>query len=348
MSKRISTKLLPLLLVVATLTTVLAACTVTQPEQPQEITIIDQTGASVTIPANVQRVVCIDPDVTLVVYELNGQDKLAGMALGRMENQVMPILEAVYPLSSQIPLVGASSEANMEQILSLDPDVILATSFPELAEMSESMKVPAVCVAQESADEMKESYRLVGEVIGREEEADAIINYFNVKEDYIIERTDKIADTNKKRVYITAVDPVSTMGGDMFQEYLIETAGGENVASDLSGFGAQVSMEQILQWNPDVILVVSYCQSSARDIMVDAQWQSLPAVKEGKVFDYPTFMGPWDAPGSKSIIGMIWLASKLYPDEMSFDIVKEIKEFYSKVYRYDISDTEIDQILKPR
>ncbi len=311
-------------------------------------TITDMAGRTVVIPAEVNRIVSISPDATIVVYELNGQDKLVGMSLGRIKDQVMPVLEKVYPSSSEIPLVGAFKEASMEQIISLKPDVILAKPFTELDKMSESMGIPAVCIIQESEQELKDSYRLIGQVIGKTKEAEEILAYFETKQKYITERTNNIPPQDEKRVYITAVDPLTTMGGDAYQEFLIKTAGGINVASELKGFGAAVSMEQLLQWDPDAVLVVSYCKFSAKQLLADPLWKTLRSVQEGNVYDYPSFMGPWDAPGSKSIVGMIWLASKLYPDEMNFDMAKEIKEFYSKVYRYDISDDEINQILSPR
>lgn len=310
-------------------------------------TITDMAGRTVTIPGRANRIVSISPDATIMVYELNGQDKLAGMSLGRVEAQVMPVLQQVYPSSSDIPLVGASSDANMEEIMALEPDIVLAKSFTDLNEMSESMGVPIVCIAQESVDELRESYRLIGNVIGRAMEANTILHYFDSKVNYILEHTGVIADADKKKVYITAVDPLSTMGGDAYQEYLITTAGGINVGSELSGFGAQVSLEQIIQWDPDIVLVVSYCQLSADEIKADSQWQTLRAVQNGEVYDYPSFMGPWDAPGSKSLIGMIWLASVLYPEEMSFDIYSEIKEYYATVYRYIITDEEINGIFNP-
>jgi iron complex transport system substrate-binding protein len=236
----------------------------------------------------------------------------------------------------------------MEQILSLNPDVILAKPFTELDNMSESMGIPAVCITQESVQELKDSYTLIGQVMGKEDEADSILAYFTEKEQYILDRTSQITESARLRVFITGVDPMSTIGGDAYQEYLISTAGGINVASSISGFGTAVSMEQIILWNPDVVLVVSYCKSTAGDISSNAQWQSVKAVKEGSVYDFPTFMGPWDAPGSKSIIGMIWLANILYPDEIGFDINQEIKDYYQTVYRYEISDEEIADILKPR
>jgi iron complex transport system substrate-binding protein len=311
-------------------------------------TITDMAGRTVTVPTRVSRVVSISPDATIIVYELNGQDKLVGMALGRIEQTVMPVLEKVYPSSSEIPSVGAFDQANMEQILSLNPDVILAKPFTELDNMSESMGIPAVCITQESVQELKDSYTLIGQVMGKEDEAASILAYFTEKEQYILDRTSQITESARLRVFITGVDPMSTIGGDAYQEYLISTAGGINVASSISGFGTAVSMEQIILWNPDVVLVVSYCKSTAGDISSNAQWQSVKAVKEGSVYDFPTFMGPWDAPGSKSIIGMIWLANILYPDEIGFDINQEIKDYYQTVYRYEISDEEIADILKPR
>jgi hypothetical protein len=146
----------------------------------------------------------------------------------------------------------------------------------------------------------------------------------------------------------------STYEGDYKVETTPEDArgGGVNIANvELKGgMGmSEVSLEQVLAWDPDVIITWNQEQSGYYpQLLEDPKWKELKAVKEGKVYEIPCAPFSWfDRPPSVNrILGLKWLGNALYPDIYNYDLTKEIKEFYSLFYHSDISDQDAKDLLK--
>jgi len=129
---------------------------------------------------------------------------------------------------------------------------------------------------------------------------------------------------------------------------LIEICGGTNVVeAPITKGGVGVSMELILKWNPDVIIVkdpIFY-----EKIYSDPLWKNINAVKNKEVYLVPNspfnwFEGP---PGVNTIIGIPWMAKVLYPDKfMNLDLKGLTQEFYSEFYHYNLSESEVESLLR--
>ena len=113
-----------------------------------------------------------------------------------------------------------------------------------------------------------------------------------------------------------------------------------------SGGGSEVSFEQVLLWNPDLIIVDS--QKLYDTLTADPMWQELDAVKNGKIFKIPTapysFMS--SPPSVNRMIGIEWLSSLVYPEIYTSDIREEVKNFYQLFYHIDVTDEKLEAILK--
>ena len=112
---------------------------------------------------------------------------------------------------------------------------------------------------------------------------------------------------------------------------------------------ADTSMEQILKWDPDIIIIGRGSQASLyKQIMSDTKWAQLKAVKNGKVFVRPEDPFSWfdGPPGANQVIGLYWTVNKLYPDKTSnMDLKGKTKEFYAKFYHYQLTDGEVTMLL---
>jgi iron complex transport system substrate-binding protein len=133
----------------------------------------------------------------------------------------------------------------------------------------------------------------------------------------------------------------------MYQTQLIEAAGGLSVSADLAGAWNTVGMEQILVWNPDVIVIPSYGAYEAADLMSHPDWQSIGAVRSGRVAKMPRVFGTMDTPIPESMLGILWLADLLYPERATFDVAAEAAAFYRSYYSYDLTPEEADAFLIP-
>ena len=159
-------------------------------------------------------------------------------------------------------------------------------------------------------------------------------------------RVDKIAAADQPRVYY-ARGPrglETGLGGSINVE-TIEFLGARNVAAERAGGMATVSIEQVLAWNPDVIITIE--PAFAASVRSDPVWASVKAVQTGRVYLSPTMPFGWvDFPPSVNrLIGLWWLGKVLYPNRFPEDLRPITREFFQRFYHMTPSDAQIDRIL---
>jgi iron complex transport system substrate-binding protein len=143
---------------------------------------------------------------------------------------------------------------------------------------------------------------------------------------------------------------VSMVGNGSYHAEIIDYVSNNIVPPMMSsgGSGDSYTMEDILQMNPDFV-IVAYADNHAyyRKIMNDSMWRSLPAVKNGNVYEAPNGPYSWmgDPPSVQHLLSMIWIGNLMYPDVFSYDIDDRVKEFYSLFFHYDLTDTELNELM---
>jgi iron complex transport system substrate-binding protein len=132
---------------------------------------------------------------------------------------------------------------------------------------------------------------------------------------------------------------------------VLDAVGAINVheGSETTGFGRiEVSLEQVAEWDPDIILVDG--KAGYDYILSDSRWQIMRAVRNNNVILIPSQPFDWfdRPPGINRVIGIPWLAKTLYPDVFSdVDLNSLVKEFYSKFYHYNLSDADVRNLMTP-
>ncbi|RJS74341.1 hypothetical protein CW710_01805 [Candidatus Bathyarchaeota archaeon] len=326
-------------------------------EMPEELktlvveykTVVDMTGREVTLPKHVRRVVTIVPMLTIIVHLIGGQDLLVGV------DQISPTSEflvKVNPGIKNLTVVGVPWSVNEEVILSLQPDVVLTLDTPkEVVERFEELGLNVVCIPMASmgCEDFPKAIRLIGEILGREEQAEALASYYETMLNEILNVTSKIPRSERVRVYVAMQDGLKTHRAYLTMS-IVEAAGGLNVAENLTGYAgaggppiASVSMETLLVWNPEVILAFDPQVKNA--IMSDPRWMAVDAVRNGRIYVIPRGLRSWILPEPESILGVMWLAEKLYPDKFHFDLETEVKQFYLRFLGYEVSEEELAKIL---
>lgn len=297
--------------------------------------VVDQAGRSVELPQRVERVVTTYQPATYLVFALGADEKLVGVDLASPGLEFFRLLN---PAIAQVPGVGSKKGLNLEEIAAAAPDVVIL--FPghdsqSLAEQLEAQGIPSVIIKPESPELLQEAILLVGDVLGEGEQAEALVSYYEEKLAYIRDRVGEIPEEERPRVYLAGPGGVlSTCSGDLYQHYLIEEAGGKDVAEELSGGWNNVSLEQVIAWNPDVIVSLQYSeQGEPEGIMADANLAATRAVQKKRVYRFPSNLGPWDYPEPRSILGVLWLAQKLYPDLFAdLDLQQETDLFHEQFF----------------
>lgn len=129
----------------------------------------------------------------------------------------------------------------------------------------------------------------------------------------------------------------------MYQNTLIELGGGANVAAELTDtYWAEVSYEQILEWNPQVIIIVPEASYTKEDVLADAQLAEVDAVKNKQVYEMPSAFEAWDSPVPSAMLGSLWMAATLHSDVYSMeDFQKDVADFYQEFYGFTADTAQL-------
>ena len=296
-----------------------------------DISITDHLGREVVIPQDVKRIVSGYYITTSMLIALGLDDNVVGI---EAKANTRPIYALAAPHYLNLPNVGSAKEFNLEGCLALKPDlVILPIRLKDV-----------LAVNPEDMDLLIETITMIGLATGTEEKAQKLIQYY----DDAMEEISKITKDNRseKKVYLGGNSSLlSTASSKMYQGTLIENAGGINVAADINDtYWANISYEQLLAYNPDVIVIVPEAGYTKADVMNDTQLQMVTAVRNGEVYEMPDAFEAWDSPVPSGILGTMWLTSILNESDYSFDEFKaDAASFYREFYGIDI---DIDKITK--
>ena len=330
-------------------------------EKDNHITVTDGLGRSVQIELPINDVLIIGkaraPIVSVAYMFPTARDRIH-FVTGTVAEA--PLFRAVDPnMDSKIASGLDVSIPNIEEIAVINPDVVLLKSYTkgDLGDPLESLGIKVVYVDLEDPDTYQRDIEVLGKIFEDEERAHEIANYYLEKHEYVHSRTSPVGYGERPDVlflYYSAKGGAVSFnvpGAGWLQTSLIEVAGGNPLSKDLPGTGWNiVSFEQIAEWDPDMIFIVTYLgdpsPSEIRDeLSEDSLWKGLEAVKEGTVYAFPDdcnnmgSTGSWDSPGSRWILGLAWMAGKIQPALFGdMNLTHEVNDFYTGMYGLSEAD----------
>lgn len=320
--------------------------------------ITDMINRSIEIPASVSNVVATSPPMTTVLYML-APDKLKAVNFQWTDDE-MKYVPGQY---QNFPVVGGwygSQDGSYEEFIASEPDIVIESideggdgDASVVKERQEKFgKIPVVAVKDTTnVDKVGESITFMGEIIGAQDKAKELNDFNNKYLDIVHDKSSKLSDSDKKTVYYAQGDDgLQTSPSHSTHGQLIDLIGGKNVADSLNQgnttSGVQVSIEQVISWNPD--LIITNDQEFYDSIYNDSNWGKIDAVKNKEVYVSPQSPFKWfDRPvGANMIIGVPWTAKVIYPDDYKdINMVDATKEFYSNFYHFDLIDDDAKQML---
>jgi iron complex transport system substrate-binding protein len=310
---------------------------------PASVTITDQAGNTVEIPQPVRKIITPHSIATYTVYGVGGADRLvAGAFLGARDEPGISRMTLIDPRFPDIASTTMTQkEINVEEVAQLAPEVILTSKRSQWLDAVAELNIPVVLFEGETPDKLKEAVLIIGQILGPNTaaHAEAWIAYYDSILAKIAEETAGIDP--QPSILIVGSDPLRVASGEMYQSFMARSAGGNSVSADLTGYWNDSNLEQILVWNPDIIVAVPYSEGSADTINTSAEWQVVNAVKNGKVYEMPSYVAPWDTPVPESVLGVIWLAKTLYPDQVDLDCATETSYFCRTFYKYELPEAEL-------
>ena len=333
-----------------TLITGLSA-TLLAPRIARAATVTDGAGRAVPVPAQVQRVFPAGPPAAIFLYTLAPELLIGWPRANRPEEREF-LLPDVGARPEVGRLTGRGNTANLEVVLSLKPDLILDVgsvnpTYVSLADRVQQQTGIPYALLDGRFDGIPLGYRALGALIGQREQGEA---FARGAEDMITTITQRVAAIPQKRrprvYYARGPRGLETgLGGSINVETIELIA--QNVVGGTRGGLANVSIEQVLLWNPDVIVTID--QDFAANVGNDPAWAPVAAVRARRVHLSPKLPFGWvDFPPSVNrLIGLWWLGKILYPDLFP-DLRKLTREFYARYYHVTPDAAQIDRVLAGR
>jgi iron complex transport system substrate-binding protein len=277
---------------------VLAACTT--PMQTPTQYVVDDLGRLVTINGTPQRIISLAPSNTEILFALGLGDKVVGVTM-----------YCDYPPEAQDKeKVGDYYGPDIEKIIALQPDLVLATDFHrfDLIPALEQQGFAVFAVAPQTLDDVLESIQKIGEITGREAQASELVNGMRNKIGEIEEQTKELEE--KPRVfYMTWHDPMWTVGRTTWIDDLINIAGGVNIFSQYFESGAMVEIEWVILLNPEVIITSEWSYDWARNA---TELASTNASQTGRIYTFDDDLA--QRPGPRLVKGLEWFTHLIHPE----------------------------------
>ncbi len=302
-------------------------------ETEYPITVTDQLDRQVVINEKPEKLVSAYYISTSILIALGLEDSLVGI---EAKADTRNIYKHAAPEIIDLPSVGTAKNFDVEGCAALNPDlVIIPVKLSGVIEQLEALGITVIAVNPESIEELIQAVTIISKATDTFYRATNIITDITKAIGNLATRIGDVEEA--PTVYLAGNSSfLSTAGAAMYQNSLLEKAGCENVAKDITDtYWAEVSYEQLITWNPDYIVLASDAEYTVESVLEDENLAALDAVKNGKVIKLPSEYESWDSPVPSSFIGALWLATQIHPTEYSLvECNKAFVEFYEEYYDF--------------
>ncbi|AYM89494.1 hypothetical protein D9980_02270 [Serratia sp. 3ACOL1] len=317
--------------------------------------VTDQLNRTVTLPDHITRAVVLQHQTLNLLVQLDAMPQVVGV-LSSWQKQLGPNYLRLAPSLAKMPMPGDLTAVNIESLLTLHPQVVFVANYApaDMISQIEQAGIPVVAISLrrepaaqagkinpvlENEDRvynlgLQDGIRLIGKVMGREAQADAMVKDVFQQRALVAKRLQDIPEDQRVRVYMANPD-LTTYGSGKYTGLMMQHAGAVNVAAkDIQGF-KQVSIEDVLKWNPAVIFVQERYPDVVQQILTSPQWQPIEAVKHKQVYLMPEYAKAWGYPMPEALaLGELWMAKTLYPQRFTdVDLQQHVDTYYQRYYR---------------
>ena len=310
---------------------------------PATRTVTDMSGVEVEIPSVVTKYADAWYAHNEVIIML---DQAEGLVATSMNPNSYAWAYLVQP-NMENALSTFGEDFNLEELVALEPDVVFASNSNEdLREQLAAVGIPLVNVMFTNYDEMKQSITLTGEILGGDAVQTAA-DYVAYLDDVLAQLEELVSGLSEEEkpsvLHGSSVYELNIDGANTIIDAWITAAGGVNAASEVESNMQTVTLEQVLVWDPDVIITGT--ADEVETILNDPEWAGLTAVQSGQVYANPKGVFSWDRYGVEEALQLQWAANLLHPDLFNIDIRTQVKDFYETFLNYTLTDDQVERIL---
>lgn len=318
---------------------------------PKKRTFTDSAGRTIEVPNKIQKVAVSGPLAQIALYAL-APEMLAGVSQKWDPTTVQFIQPSYAALPELGQLYGGKGELNLETLLNSGAEVVIDIGEPkdsvveDLNGLQEKTGLPFVHITA-NLDNMGDAYRLLGKLLGKEEKAETLAKYCDATYSEMNEMMKTVTKVNT--LYCVGEKGLNVIAKDAYHAQIIDMMC-NNVAvvekPVSKGTGNEVDLEQILKWNPDVIL---FAPNSIYDtVKDDPSWSKLSAIKNGRFYQVPE--GPYNwmgfPPSVQRYLGMLWVGKVLYPEKANYDLYDKVSEYFKRFYDWELTKDEYNSLVK--
>ena len=321
-------------------------------EKESGYSVTDVRGKTIKFEKAPERIATADKPFPSIIYAIDGRtDKIVGCNPSSIKALEESVLKNMYPelANANTKWCSKDSVVNVEELLKLKPDVVFIYSNGEKEiEKMEAAGLKVVALKRAEFDSIKENIKIISEVLKKKERGDLLVEYMDKGINEVASKLAEIKDEDKPKV----VEFYSDMKIAVNQyNHWMNPSGAYNPAHKLEGKLAEVDMEQMLLWNPDIIYLGNHSDLMPEDFIENKQegrdWSIINAVANKQVYKIPIGVYRWDPPGVETPLMVKWAAKIQYPQLFSdMDMEVELKKFFEYVYDYTLSDDEVATILR--
>lgn len=330
------------------------------------ITVTDHAGNEVVLPREINRiaVTSIYPFVSVLTLVLGSAEKIVGMHPMSYSAAVNGTLGKIFPeIANASTEFMTGSDLNIEALAALEPDVVFYNAVnPQEKELLDAAGIPAVAVSATGAGfDVLKTYdmwvSLLAQIFPDHDKAQAVSDYSAKTLELIQARVAEIPEEQRTRamfLYQYSEEAMITSGKKFFGQYWITSAGGVNVGQEMEEerAQAQIDMEQVYAWNPDVIFITNFTPAQPDDLYNNAiggdDWSTVKAVQDGRVFKMPLGSYRTFTPGVDTPMTLLWIAKALYPEQFEdIDLTAQVKEYYQTIYGVTLDDADVAAMYTP-
>ena len=331
------------------------------------VIITDHAGSQVEIPREVNRVVVTDilPLPSIITVFLGSGEKVVGMNPASMSAARTGLLGELFPdiLNASTDFMNGS-DINMEELMKLEPDVVFYNAgSKEIGEALRSAGFAAVAVSvnkwnYDSIETYDQWISLLSQIFPEKgDTAEQVSRYSqNIYED-IQNKVSGLKDEEKKDILFLFNYSDTTMvtsGKKFFGQFWCDAVGGRNVAEGVAAenSNAVINMEQVYEWNPDIIFITNFTPVQPEDLYENAvgqdDWSPVMAVQDKNVYKLPLGTYRSYTPSTDTPMTLLWMAKQVYPDLFSdVDMTQEVKDYYKELYGVDLSGEQVQRMYHP-
>lgn len=323
--------------------------------------ITDGYGETVEVASEINSIAATMWPIPSVVFTVTGSsDAIKTMSEGSMEAYQISMFQVLSPGLETLPTNCLNSGTNItfEELAKVNPDVVLCNQAveEEVGEQIRAIGAVPVKIKFGEFEDVQELIRIIGELFDCEDRAAELIEFQRETLSYLEEKRAEHPEEETKPtvLYITRRqenDQYEVVCPKHLGAKMVDIAGGKIVTENLADQGttAIVGMEQIMAWNPDIILLSNFDDFTPENFFegnFESQWKTVNAVKNNCVYKTPIGLYRWDTQCVEAPLMAEWTAKVINPDIYTeYDFMEEVQNFYSKYMNYELTEDDMNMIL---